>query len=205
MMIQDQSTDVLKPLQISCTSSDCENELHCFKKSQRMSETDRGKCRSCGADIVDWVRVHKCDLVDIGYTVAALKTELVRNRYWTAPIDDKAVNHARRKGKLNFREAVRNRLNRAIGQESPAYDGRQTPSSGNVIYYAQHATACCCRTCMEYWYGIPKGTTLSEAQIEYFVNLVMYYVDTRLPDLCDEGQKIPVLRNGEKRGALSDE
>ncbi len=36
-------------------------------------------------------------------------------------------------------------------------DGRQTPREGNTIFYAQHATASCCRTCIEYWHGIPKN------------------------------------------------
>ena len=41
-------------LNIKCTSADCENELHCFKQLKKMTEEQRGKCRYCGADLVDW-------------------------------------------------------------------------------------------------------------------------------------------------------
>ena len=48
----------LPPLDIKCTSADCENELHCFKQLKKMTEEQRGKCRYCGADLVDWDRLH---------------------------------------------------------------------------------------------------------------------------------------------------
>ena len=41
-------------LNIECMSADCENELHCFKQLKKMTEEQRGKCRYCGADLVDW-------------------------------------------------------------------------------------------------------------------------------------------------------
>ena len=42
------------PLDIRCTSADCENEQHCFKQLKKMTDEQRGKCRYCGADLVDW-------------------------------------------------------------------------------------------------------------------------------------------------------
>ena len=42
------------PLDIKCTSTDCENDLHCFKQLKRMEPDQRGKCRACGADLIDW-------------------------------------------------------------------------------------------------------------------------------------------------------
>ena len=45
------------PLDVKCTSADCENELHCFKQLRKMSDEERGKCRYCGADLVDWDRL----------------------------------------------------------------------------------------------------------------------------------------------------
>ena len=44
------------PLDIKCTSTDCENDLHCFKQLKRMEADQRGKCRACGADLIDWSR-----------------------------------------------------------------------------------------------------------------------------------------------------
>jgi hypothetical protein len=49
------------PLEIKCTSVDCENDLHCFKQLKKMTFDQRGKCRACGADLVDWKRLHRRD------------------------------------------------------------------------------------------------------------------------------------------------
>ena len=45
----------LKPLKISCTSTDCDNNLHCFKSTQQMKRrNEQGKCRKCGVDLIEW-------------------------------------------------------------------------------------------------------------------------------------------------------
>lgn len=44
-----------------------------------------------------------------------------------------------------------------LGPAEPVKDGRQTPYRGHPVFVAQHATATCCRTCLERWYQIPKG------------------------------------------------
>jgi len=88
----------LEPLKVTCTSSDCDNNLHCFSATKEMVETDAvGACRSCGAKLVDWERVHDKDLTDVRYTFDALKFEMIRHHFWHVTIDPKAVNYARRK------------------------------------------------------------------------------------------------------------
>lgn len=182
----------LQPLKIKCTSTDCGNGLHCFKRTQQMIKENRGGvCRACGASLVDWKRLRARDLGDTNYTFEALKFEMIRHHFWHKVIDDKAVLHARRKGRLLLREAAENRLRKYVGPAEPSYDGRQTPMSGNTIFYAQHATATCCRKCLQEWYGIPLGVALTEEQIAYFTELVMRYIGERLPDLKDEPERIP--------------
>lgn len=186
---------MLEPLKISCTDSDCENGLHCFKfHSRKMKDSDRGACRSCGADLVDWPRVHKRDAADAEYTFAALQYELIRHHNWHVAIDERAQRHARRKGRPGLIEAARHRITKYVAPANPARDGRQTPFDGNAIYYAQHATACCCRTCLEYWHSIPKSRPLTDAEIEYCVELISLFFDQRLPDLKDEPEKVPPMR-----------
>jgi hypothetical protein len=181
----------LKPLKIRCTSSDCEQQLHCFKKTRKMKPEQFGECRSCGVQLVDWQRVQQRDPADMQFTFASLKHEAIRHHFFHAPIDEAAQSHARRKGCLALREAAVERLRKSIGRAEPARDGRQTPFEGNILYYAQHALACCCRTCLEYWHGIPKGRELAEDEIAYLVELVMCFVAERLPALPDEGEYIP--------------
>lgn len=163
-----------------------------------MTEMERGQCRYCGTRLVNWKRVHKRNLDDAVFTFESLKYELVRHHFWHKSIDLKAENHARRKGRIKLQEAVRRRLEQSVASASPPYDGRQTPWEGNIIYYAQHALACCCRTCMEYWHGIPKGVELSNVELDYFVELVMMYIDEHMPHLTETGEKIPYIHRKTK-------
>jgi hypothetical protein len=182
----------LKPLKITCTSSDCENGLHCFKATKELKAAGQeGACRSCGAQLVDWKRVRSKNLDDAGHTFAAMKQELIRHYFWHVPIDQKAMGHARRKGKSGLRAAMPKRIRQSVGKEKPFRDGQQTPFTGNIIYYAQHATASCCRKCMEYWHGIPMGRALSDAEVEYLTKLAVMFIEERLPDLSEEGQRVP--------------
>lgn len=61
-----------------------------------------------------------------------------------------------------------------------ANDGAQTPWRGHPVFVAQHATATCCRGCIEKWYKIPKNTTLSPTQQQKIVNLIMYWIENEL-------------------------
>lgn len=186
---------MLEPLNVSCIDSDCDNGLHCFKfHSRKMEPKDRGKCRSCGADLIDWSRVHRRDIDDVEYTFNALKHELIRHHCWHIGIDERAIRHAKRKGRNLLIDAARHRVKKYIAPANPARDGRQTPFEGNAIYYAQHATACCCRTCLEYWHNIPKGIELTEEHVEFCVGLIELYIVNRLPDLENGPQKVPPIR-----------
>jgi hypothetical protein len=48
-----------------------------------------------------------------------------------------------------------------LAPAEPANDGRQTPWRGHPVFVAQHATACCCRGCLEKWHAIPRGHDLT--------------------------------------------
>ena len=201
----------LPPLKLSCTSSDCNKELHCFKQNRKMKAANQfGQCRECGAELVNWERVQKRDISDAKHTFAALKHEKIRHYFWHVEIDQLAVNHALRKGKSELREAATTRLRKYVGEvhempdgkKRPYRDGQQTPYSDNSIYYAQHATASCCRTCIEYWHGIPQGRDLTEDEIAYLIDLVMLYIEERLPCLTDQKQKVPPIRRQSQKNSF---
>lgn len=102
-----------KPLaKVTCTSTDCDEDLHCFRQAKKRGEehVQGGRCRDCGADLVDFTRVHKRDHADVKYTWSSLKYELIRHHFWHLDIDIKAVNYARRKGKVGMRGASENRI-----------------------------------------------------------------------------------------------
>jgi hypothetical protein len=48
-------------------------------------------------------------------------------------------------------------------------DGKQTPFRGHPVFIAQHATACCCRKCLEKWHRIPAGRELQSEEIDYML------------------------------------
>lgn len=184
----------LEPLEITCSSSDCNSGLHCFRQTKKMKAADEGgRCKYCGVKLIDLSRTYRRDLSDVKYTIESLKYELWRHYYWHIEIDQLAVNHARRKGKSGMRVAAENRIRKAVGDANPSLDGRQTPKKGNALYYAQHATATCCRKCIEDWHGIPMGKSLSDDQIQYFADLVMLYVEERLPFLTEKGEYVPPI------------
>jgi len=59
-----------------------------------------------------------------------------------------------------------------LAPAEPANDGRQTPMRNHPAFIAQHATATCCRGCLEKWHAIPKGQPLSQAEIDYILSVI---------------------------------
>ncbi|MCF7963960.1 MAG: DUF4186 domain-containing protein [Methylobacter tundripaludum] len=51
-------------------------------------------------------------------------------------------------------------------------DGKQTPFRGHPVFVAQHATACCCRSCLEKWHRIPKGRPLTQDEEDYVLKVL---------------------------------
>ena len=63
---------------------------------------------------------------------------------------------------------------------APAYipnDGKQTPMRGHPVFVAQHACACCCRGCLNKWYGVTMGKELTDVQINKIVALLMAWIE----------------------------
>lgn len=179
---------------VKCMSADCEKDRHLFRRSRYGDESCRSeRCVKCGAERVDWARVEKKDLSDAKYTIHSLNYENVRFYYWHASIDEYAVNHARRKGLEALQSWANKRIVDSIGAPSADLyrDGSQTPTHGRVVYYAQHATASCCRKCTDEWHSIDRERPLRNAEIDYLTELVMIYVRNRLPQLGQQPERIP--------------
>jgi hypothetical protein len=191
-MTTTEPTTSLPKLAISCTSADCDNDLHCFRSTRKLLEAGLGgACRICHVSLVDWPRVHERRLDDVDHTFTELRYELIRHHFWHLEFDERARNHAMRKGRSALFVAASRRIEMSVSGENPGNDGRQTPFDGNVLYYAQHATASCCRTCIEYWHGIPKGRGLTADERRYLTGLLVRYIDDRWPDLPEGPTHVP--------------
>jgi hypothetical protein len=75
-----------------------------------------------------------------------------------------------------------------VAPAAPAKDGKQTPYRGHPVFVAQHATATCCRTCLERCHGIPKGRELSADEQTYAVDVICRWIET---DLAAGGRRAP--------------
>ncbi|HKQ09495.1 MAG TPA: DUF4186 family protein [Blastocatellia bacterium] len=183
---------------MSCGGSDCDNGLHCFRTSKKKGKESKpaGSCQVCGKDqLVDWKQVQSRDSKDIENTVTALKNEWVRHQYWcVVNMSPKAIIHARKKGLLGMREAAENRIRQSVGKAENFREGFQTPWEGDrAVYYAQHATATCCRRCIENWHGIEFGRDLTQPEISYLAQLVMRYIEEKI-ELTEQGEKPSEIR-----------
>lgn len=63
-----------------------------------------------------------------------------------------------------------------LAPSHPANDGKQTPMHGHPVFIAQHATATCCRTCLNKWWRVQIGIELNEEQQKIIVNLIMAWI-----------------------------
>lgn len=181
------------------SKSRCSEGLHTFFRSPLVNSDGHPCCRRCGADCVNWSLLHRRDPEDSKSVISELRKEYWRDSWFRHDVDLRATNHALRKGRRLLREHAKNRIRRSVGPSKPYRDGFQTSYTGNIIYYAQHAVAACCRSCIEVWHGIPNGKELTDQDIAYLVQLVMCYVDTVMPNLGEEGVYMPPIRKSKKR------
>lgn len=79
-------------------------------------------------------------------------------------------------GMDKIREHAYEFINKRIKPAFILNDGKQTPMKGHPVFLAQHACACCCRSCLEKWHHIPKGRELTNEEVEYIVNLIMCWI-----------------------------
>jgi hypothetical protein len=186
---EDVKIEDLTILNIVCGTTKCSEGFHCFsqkKSSLRKFHSERA-CKECGAELIDWERIHKNNLNDVEFTFESLTSEIIRHVFFHTAIEKKAIIDSYTKGKINLRDHVKKLLRTRIGKHNSFMDGRQTPmGKDEITNYAQHATATCCRKCLEAWHNIKLDAVLSENQINFCTDLVMKYVEFRIPDLNDE-------------------
>jgi hypothetical protein len=170
----------LKAVKITCTSKDCENDKHLYRpKRGQWAKPSAGVCQGCGDTSVDMSIPRARDLSNPGAIFTELGREFIRDHFLAKPLDKEARRIIRRDGIDGVRSAARGRLKSAIGREPNDWDGRQTPLTGNILFYAQHATATCCRKCAWYWYGISRDGELKDTDLEFCHGLVQAYLDRR--------------------------
>ena len=174
----------LKPVKLTCTSSDCDNGRHAYRPGRgKWQELGPGVCQNCGDTSVDMTVTRARDGARPDVIFAELGREFIRDHFLNKPFDERARRLIRRDGVEGIKQRVHDRLLRSLGGDPTNWDGRQTPLSGSVLFYAQHATATCCRKCAWYWYGIPRDGEMDAADLSFCDGLVCAYIDRRAPEI----------------------
>ncbi len=80
--------------------------------------------------------------------------------------------YLKQKGMSTILEHARQFVESRLAEAEPANDGKQTPMRNHPVFVAQHATATCCRGCLEKWHRIDKGRPLNPQEIDYIVHVI---------------------------------
>jgi hypothetical protein len=106
---------------------------------------------------------------DVNAALAALKNSKFRSRF---KLTDKDHQYIRDKGIDTICSHAIDFITTRLAPVFPKNDGKQTPMRGHPVFIAQHATATCCRGCLEKWYQTEKGRALTDDEIDFVVGLV---------------------------------
>jgi hypothetical protein len=106
---------------------------------------------------------------DMDELFAALSRSRFRSRF---RLRGKEADYLRQRGIETILEHAEKFVRERLADAEPANDGKQTPMRHHPVFIAQHATATCCRGCVEKWHRIPKGQALTEAQIAYIIAVI---------------------------------
>jgi predicted Fe-S protein YdhL (DUF1289 family) len=116
---------------------------------------------------------------DLNELFGALAGSAFRARFRLGP-RERAYLHER--GLATILSHARDFVDRRLAPATPLNDGRQTPVRGHPVFIAQHATATCCRGCLEKWHGIARGRELSASEREHVVRVLGRWLETQAGD-----------------------
>ena len=95
-------------------------------------------------------------------------------------LKQKDIDYINQKGLETIRIHARDFISKRVSPAFIANDGKQTPMRGHPVFIAQHATATCCRKCINKWHKFPMGTQLTQEQQNYIVELIMKWITKQL-------------------------
>ena len=101
---------------------------------------------------------------DLDTVFLALENSAFRRRF---RLQLSEADYLHQKGLDTVMEHARNLIEQRLAPALPRNDGKQTPWRGHPVFVAQHATACCCRSCLQKWHDIPRGRPLNEQELEH--------------------------------------
>ena len=99
-----------------------------------------------------------------------------RSRFRLRP---KELEYLRGKGLETVLDHARAFIDERLAPADIPNDGKQTPMRNHPAFIAQHATATCCRKCLQKWHGIPReGHELTPGERDYVVSVIRKWLSS---------------------------
>jgi hypothetical protein len=111
--------------------------------------------------------------------LGSLRKSKLRSKF---SLSQKDRDYISAKGLETIKEHAYQFISTRVASNFPKNDGKQTPMRGHPVFIAQHATATCCRKCIQKWYGIEKGRALNPEEIEFVVALIMGWIEWQVDE-----------------------
>ena len=93
-------------------------------------------------------------------------------------LNNKMKDYVKDKGIDVIRKHAYDFVNSRLKVYNSTKDGKQTPMrQTHPVFIAQHATATCCRGCIEKWHHIPKEKVLNNNEIDSIVNIIIEWIE----------------------------
>ena len=106
-----------------------------------------------------------------------LFTKLAKSKFRSGfRLGKKEQSYLQNKGFSVIEQHARDFIKERLGPAFLKNDGRQTPMKNHPVFVAQHATATCCRKCLQKWHCIEQGRELTQSQIDHVVSVIMYWL-----------------------------
>lgn len=119
------------------------------------------------------------DTNSIDECLKKLSTSPFRSKFH---LKTKDVMYVKTKGMETIESHAYDFITKRLAPKDIPNDGKQTPMRNHPVFIAQHATATCCRGCLNKWWKIPKNRELTAGEIDFVVELIMAYIKKEMED-----------------------
>ena len=91
-------------------------------------------------------------------------------------LKQKDIEYINKQGIEKIKEHAYEFINKRLKPANIKNDGKQTPMKNHPVFIAQHATATCCRKCLEKWHHIKKEKELTNHEVDFIVALIIEWI-----------------------------
>ena len=108
----------------------------------------------------------------------SLFQRLAKSRFRTSfKLKGKDLDYLKSKGLSVILDHGRDFITERLAPANPPNDGKQTPMKNHPVFIAQHATATCCRKCLQKWHEIPgENHQLTASEQTYILSVLERWI-----------------------------